>query len=190
MNNLFCVVVLLGISYALAAPKPTTCNNYDCPSFTVVSSNDNYEERQYDSANWVTVEGTGGSAMFWKLFRYIGGRNADNKKIEMTAPVISRVQPNADDSGFSGNRKMSFYVAMENAPEPTEDGVYLEKKSLNVYVKTFGGWARDAKNLQKAAELRQQVPAGTFDSSYFYTAGYDSPWKVLNRHNEVWLVKN
>jgi len=31
------------------------------------------------------------------------------------------------------------------------------------------------------------IPPSQFNSDMFYTAGYDSPFRLIDRHNEVWV---
>ena len=41
-------------------------------------------------------------------------------------------------------------------------------------------------------ELMSQITAAgqSVDETVFYTLGYNSPWELFNRHNEVWVPKN
>ena len=43
-----------------------------------------------------------------------------------------------------------------------------------------------AKYLKLVAEQNEE----DIDSSYYYSAGYDSPYVIFNRRNEVWYTKN
>lgn len=64
-----------------------------------------------------------------KLFNYIGGENEGQMKIEMTAPVITRVDPSSE-----GNMTytMAFYIPKSiqdtDIPKPTNSDVYLENR--------------------------------------------------------------
>ena len=59
--------------------------------------------------------------------------------------------------------------------------------------RSFGGfadddrWVKEATNLAAALEKDQK---SDFIQAYYYTAGYDSPFKLFNRTNEVWFVKS
>ena len=55
--------------------------------------------------------------------------------------------------------------------------------------RTFGGYTTEAKDLEEAsilAELTQDK--FELERDYFYTAGYNSPWKFTGRRNEIWFV--
>lgn len=62
-------------------------------------------------------------------------------------------------------------------------------QSLFYYFRAFGGYAVDRVNIAEVDKLHQEIQDETkFENSYYFTAGYDSPYTFLNRHNEVWLV--
>ncbi len=44
----------------------------------------------------------------------------------------------------------------------------------------------------QAAALTDKLTANgeDYDSSLFWTAGYDAPYKLSGRHNEIWILKN
>ena len=58
-----------------------------------------------------------------------------------------------------------------------------------VAVASYGGYASDDTILQNAARLRAALIAkgAEADFSVFYAAGYDSPFRFFNRHNEIWF---
>ena len=78
-----------------------------------------------------------------------------------------------------------------DTPAPTDETVFLQTlPALDAYVASFAGYATGSIYLDKAKETVQALEdAGVeLDTSYFYTAGYDSPFRLRNRHNEVWLL--
>uniref|UniRef100_A0A383W6F1 SOUL heme-binding protein n=1 Tax=Tetradesmus obliquus TaxID=3088 RepID=A0A383W6F1_TETOB len=170
------------------------------PKFTVLKKiGDNIELRRYEPGSWVSIKREGmqlDSAMsgsFMKLFGYISGGNAAGAKIEMTAPVLTKVVPGQGptcESQFT----MSFYNPWKYqsgaAPKPTDASVFINNvPAMDVYVLSFGGWANEAAYKTQAAALMQKLKAEKlpFDSSHWFTAGYDSPYTMANRHNEVWV---
>ena len=61
---------------------------------------------------------------------------------------------------------------------------------FTAYVASYGGWNSERKLIEHAADLRAMLDdAGVaVESTHYYTAGYDSPFRLLNRHNEVRCV--
>lgn len=182
-------------------PAPWFCHDLDCPKFKSVDNITDLgiEHRKYPAAKWVStvVDSKSYDASvatgFWRLFKYISGNNKDSAKVEMTAPVTVKViagQGPACKDKFT----VSFFVPFEHQaspPEPSDEAVFIEKRpALDVYVASFGGWAKGSTWLSHASDASDAL-AGEgvkVDSDYFYTAGYDSPFRLTNRHNEVWLV--
>lgn len=178
--------------------KPKFCNGLDCPPFEVKEKTEEYELREYAASHWVTTALTGIEykpaqyQMFMKLFRYISGNNADQKKIAMTCPVIVRIIP-GQGPACESNFTMSFYVSpSEGTPSaPSDPTVSISKlPALQAYAAEFSGFANEEKYIEHATALGKALDkAGKkFEKAYFYTAGYDAPFKLFNRHNEVWML--
>ena len=60
-----------------------------------------------------------------------------------------------------------------------------------MFSRTYGGFSREEtvreEHLKLAESLRRDgVP---FREEPYYRAGYDSPFKLTNRRNEVWLLQ-
>jgi len=88
---------------------------------------------------------------------------------------------------------MCFYITEEfqsNPPKPTGSGVYLsQKKSMNVFAMTMGGYPSMAAEAKKLREKLERGKASQADFSFYMSMSYDSPWKVVNRRNDVLYKK-
>ena len=110
----------------------------------------------------------------------------------MTAPVATKVVPGAGpncESTFT----ISFYITPQHQDKPltpTNPDVYIDKfPKMTIYSTGFGGFADDEKYIDAARKLGESLKDKPFISETYYTAGYDSPYKLFNRLNEVWFVK-
>ncbi|XP_033745251.1 heme-binding protein 2-like [Pecten maximus] len=178
---------------------PDFCNGLGCPDYSVVYENKTgkFELREYAESEWVTTYSAGmdydkaGYTNFRKLFNYIDGKNAKKEKVAMTCPVIVRVSPGPGPACTS-NFTMSFFVdpAAKTPPKPSTEDIYMTTiPALKAYVRTFSGFADYDKYKEQGLELIAAIGnPSLYISDYYYTAGYDSPFKLLNRHNEVWLI--
>lgn len=185
---------------ARADAKPWFCHDLECPAFTTVRNvSAEVQQRTYEPAKWVSTVVKGVkydkavATGFWRLFKYISGNNEQQQKVEMTAPVTVRVIP-SQGPFCEDDFQISFYVpaAFQAAPPtPSQEEVFIEERpAFSAYVAAFGGWATGDKYLQIAADLTAQLEDGgvAIDTDHFYTAGYDSPFRLRNRHNEVWIL--
>ncbi|XP_071335358.1 heme-binding protein 2 [Trachinotus anak] len=171
------------------------------PKFTAEEKKaEDYEIRTYHATKWVSTSLSGMQmdvAMntgFRRLFKYIQGNNQNKVKVEMTAPVTCRVDPGAGpacESQFT----VSFYIPEEQQatpPEPSDPDVFVEhRKEFTAYVRTYGGFSNENMKREELLKLleslqRDGVP---YVDKPFYTVGYDSPFKLTNRRNEVWVLK-
>ncbi|XP_073483462.1 heme-binding protein 2 [Aquarana catesbeiana] len=159
-----------------------------------------YELRQYEPAKWVSTEmssvkewDSAVSTGFMRLFSFIQGNNEKKMSVAMTAPVTTYVQP-GEGPACESTITVSFYIPSEqqsDPPKPSESNVFItERPELTVYVRSFGGFTNAAKNQEQILQLSECLKRDgkAFDENVYYTAGYDSPFKLLNRHNEVWLL--
>jgi len=55
----------------------------------------------------------------------------------------------------------------------------------------YGGFSSQSMERAKAAELIKKLEATKepFSTQHWYTAGYDSPYQLNNRHNEIWIPR-
>jgi len=162
----------------------------------VIEDGKDYQLREYVATNWVTTSMTGvsldeaSSEMFMKLFAYISGANEGHVKITMTSPVIVRIIP-GQGPACENNFTMSFFcVPDKTPPKPTASDVTLTSlPSLRAYVRSFGGWANEKDDIKEASELAASLPASaSYVKDFYYYGGYDAPFTIFNRHNEIWFI--
>lgn len=149
---------------------------------------------------WVSTNVTGinyteaGQEGFNRLFQYIQGANEQQVKIPMSSPVLTEIAPGAGpncESGFI----VSFFMDFEfqkSPPVPTASDVYIRyTPEMQIITQTFGGFADkfDSKVIENLQDAFKWASDNNYDvSQTTYTiAQYDSPFTILNRHNEVWL---
>ncbi|XP_041813136.1 heme-binding protein 2 isoform X2 [Chelmon rostratus] len=171
-----------------------------CLLFDLICETDQYEVRHYDSVKWVTTEESSifmeiaAMRAFRRLYKYITGTNEKEKKIEMTAPVLMKMQEGDRRFWEPAVYTMSFLLPAEhqkNPPKPTDDKVYIQKMpAMKVYVQSYGGWMSGMSDKNQAYSLSSalDLAGAKYKSDFHYAAGYNSPMTLFNRHNEVWYV--
>ena len=178
-------IVLLVLSQFFMAYQS---NKIETPKYTVLKTYDDFELRQYGSmilAQTVmksnSYENTS-SQGFRTVASYIFGGNEQNKKIAMTAPVIMEM---GDDT------KMSFVMpkehSMESLPEPSSDDVEILKVSPKKYaVISFPGYANNKKIDKYAKKLLKSIKSEGLETvGNVKFMGYNAPWQVIGRKNEI-----
>eukprot|EP00227_Mantoniella_beaufortii_P018676 CAMPEP_0197588846 /NCGR_PEP_ID=MMETSP1326-20131121/9987_1 /TAXON_ID=1155430 /ORGANISM="Genus nov. species nov., Strain RCC2288" /LENGTH=279 /DNA_ID=CAMNT_0043153719 /DNA_START=90 /DNA_END=929 /DNA_ORIENTATION=+ len=193
---------------AAAASPPWFCHGIDCPAFTTLATSKAYDTRAYPAGLvWTSTVVTGMAyddavgVGFMRLFKYISGENAEKAKVPMTAPVRVRVVPGAGPFCES-NFTISFFVPFTpgsstqiDPPAPTDPAVFTEvdPQPFTAYVRHFPGYETEKTLLHEAAALGAALEAdgkgGGFVADHFFFAGYDSPFRPLGRHNEVWFMQ-
>ncbi|CAH1244626.1 HEBP2 [Branchiostoma lanceolatum] len=179
----------------------TLFGKLDCPKYSVVSSTADYEERLYEGARWTSTKipdiehRTAVSTGFRRLFKYISGHNEKQVKIPMTVPVITKVEP-GDGPFCKTDFTVSFFAPFadqaEGTAQPSDPEVFNNSlPEMTAYVKTFSGYAKDEDWTKQAETLAKSLDnAGkNYHKDFYYTAGYNSPFKPIGRHNEVWFIK-
>jgi hypothetical protein len=116
------------------------------------------------------------------LAGYIFGNNERNEKIAMTSPVTM---------SLGDSVTMMFMVPKklkkDMLPKPNQSGIeFKEEPAKQLAAIRFSGWANDAKIEKYKQQLKAALDAeGINYSNQFYFFGYNAPFEVFNRKNEV-----
>lgn len=156
--------------------------------YRVDKTYDGFEVRTYERANFIYVTmdahtyAEGSSRGFRALAGYIFGGNDRQQKIAMTSPVVMEM-----DSDVTMKFLVPAQYTMEQLPKPSNAEVrFATEKERTVAAITFGGFANDGKILKYKDELFQRLAAaGIQHTGQWSFLGYDPPFKLLGRKNEV-----
>lgn len=189
MKTFFIVggVLVLLIAFVLILLSFTS-RKIETPQYRVLKTIDEVEIRQYPAmlVAQTTMSDSGIEKGMNNGFRtiaaYIFGENENNQKIAMTAPVVVKI----------GDTSTMFFVMPSSykkneLPRPSSDKVKISEETEKILaVVTFGGYSSDqkiAKHRQKLENTLRQHQLKTIGS--FLYMGYNAPWDILNRRNEV-----
>lgn len=179
------IFVLIGIGqiYISRSTQQTEQHLYK-----VIKKFDKFEIRKYDPALFSSVKlnkkgyKESASEGFGILAGYIFGDNATNEKIAMTSPVVMEL---GDTS------KMLFMVpksyTLKNLPTPKNGNIVFEKQEEKIMAAIrFDGWANDEKIEKYKSILMHELNKEKLNYINKFTfLGYNPPYEVLNRRNEV-----
>ena len=167
--------------------------NIETYPYVVTKKYDRFEIRRYEATLFTSVKlSTKGyknssSKGFTILAGYIFGANERNEKIAMTTPVSMSL----DDS-----MTMMFMVPKkfnkDMLPKPNQPVIeFKEEPEKLLAAITFKGWANDTKIEKYKQELKAALDSeGIAYSNQFYFFGYNAPYEVFNRKNEVLVELN
>ena len=153
---------------------------YETQSFDLIKKVDEAEIRFYPPAMKIRSSRKNG---FGALFGYISGRNSRDQKIAMTTPVYLGKNEDSEMMEFVLPRS----IDKSNAPKPLSEKVEVYESRSGYYIAhSFGGYAFDwsvnrvRKNLEEIAFRNKIKLIGDP-----FVLVYDSPYKIINRKNEV-----
>ena len=180
------VIILAIVTIQLFAMS--TQSDIEMYPYVVVKTYDAFEVRKYEASLFTTVTlppnsyKESSSQGFSTLAGYIFGGNERGEKIAMTSPVAMSLED---------SMTMMFMVPKkfnkETLPRPNQSQIeFREEPAKTVAAITFGGWADD----KRIAEYKKQLTtaldaAGIAYTNRFYFLGYNPPFEVINRRNEV-----
>ena len=162
--------------------------NIETYPYTVIKKYDTFEIRSYEATLFTSVKlptkgfKKSSSKGFSILAGYIFGNNERNEKISMTSPVTMSLED---------SMTMMFMVPKElkkeMLPKPDQSLIeFKEEPAKTVAAINFNGWANDKKIEKFKQELKSALDAeGIIYSDRFYFLGYNAPYEVFNRKNEV-----
>lgn len=152
--------------------------------YKVLTRDGPFELREYPQ--FKTVRTAAGDGDFMRLFRYISGGNAAERKIAMTAPVL--IKHDGERTG------MSFIVprdvAAGDVPAPKDAAVTTDTLPAGRFaVYRYSGRRNETNEKKALAELRTWAEKRHFATKDDPVFGYyDPPWVLpFLRRNEVML---
>lgn len=162
--------------------------NIETYPYVVDKKYDRFEVRTYEATLFTSVklstEGYKNSSSkgFSILAGYIFGSNDRNEKIAMTSPVTITL----DDTTtmmFMVPRKLN----KDMLPKPNQAGIeFKDEPAKTVAAIRFSGWANDNKIERYKQELKSALDSeGIAYSDRFCFLGYNPPYEVFNRKNEI-----
>ncbi|XP_053472327.1 heme-binding protein 2 isoform X2 [Ictalurus furcatus] len=208
MFLLHCVMSLVLLLLAESGVGPSDSpgsyctESKECLQFELVCQTEEYEVRHYSPTWWVSTDaeaylmGVGAAMAFRRLYQYITGTNQAGIQMEMTAPVLVEV-PEETHTWEPALYTLSFLLPSvfqrDRPPAPINDKVYFtEMPEMDVYVRSYGGWMLSVSSRLHTHLLTKELQRvnANYNHTHHYAVGYDSPLKLLHRHNEVWYVVN
>jgi hypothetical protein len=190
-------LIIIAMTNLIRTQAPDFCNGLKCPEYSVIDTQDKIEIREYPDSFWVSTKMKNGEQSdliknsFRTLFNYISGKNIQKQKIDMTAPVLVKVNSKVSFTSDDEVATMSFFLGQtDGAPEAQDSNVFLQRLESKRYaIISYSGYSNTYKQEENLRILGDYLTkAGlNFKTDYYFFAGYDSPFKFFNRHNEVWI---
>ena len=162
--------------------------NIETYPYIVIKQYNAFEIRTYEASLFTSVKLSSNEYKkasrkgFSILAGYIFGGNEKNEKIAMTSPVAMSLEDSIT---------MMFLVPKkfnkENLPRPNQSQIeFHEEPAKTVAAISFGGWAND-KKIEKYKKLLKTAldTDGITYTNRFYFLGYNPPFEVFNRKNEI-----
>ena len=186
------ILIILGIAFlaflivqlfALKSQK-----DIETYSYQVIETFDKFEIRNYEESLFTSVKVSSkgyknsASSGFSILAGYIFGGNDKNEKIAMTSPVAMTLEDSMTVM-FMVPKKLK----KENLPKPNQSKIeFKEMPAKTVAAIRFNGWANDKKIAKFKQELTTALDAKQIKyTNHFYFLGYNAPYEVFGRKNEI-----
>ena len=163
-------------------------SNIETYPYKVIKKYKTFEIRTYDAALFTSVKLNSNnyknesSKGFSILAGYIFGGNDKKQKIAMTSPVTMSLED---------SMTMMFMVPKkfnkETLPKPKNSQIkFKQVPKKTVAAISFGGWANDKKIEKYKQKLITALKTeGISHTNKFYFFGYNPPYEVFNRRNEI-----
>lgn len=189
MKTITIILVILVVLFVVAQLLISrSTNKTEGHAYTVVKEFDGFEIRQYEAAIFsYTVMPSGSykttsSKGFSRLAGYIFGGNSKNEKIAMTSPVSMTMS-----DSITMKFKIPDGMSLEDLPKPNNVNVqFKEEPEKMVAAMRFAGRASDEVIQQSINRLQALLDAEGIDYHGDFTyLGYNPPYQVVNRRNEV-----
>lgn len=189
MKWLYVLLTLIIIVAFVQIMIARSTDNTEQQRYSVLFTEGDYEIRQYPSALLASVRArdtsirSSANRNFRRLAGYIFGGNESGEQIAMTAPVHME----KTSSGSVMSFVMPSSMKADKLPKPSDDGIVFETAPEQmVAVIRFSGFASDEDIREKTEALKMWLTDKGMDAlSGFRYLGYNPPYQLVNRRNEV-----
>jgi len=179
------VVILFAVAQLWAKNQIKDIEDYP---YVVLETHGDFELRQYEKANFIcaTMDAESyresSSRGFNILAGYIFGGNKSGQKIAMTSPVVMDM-----DDKITMKFLVPAQYDLNDLPEPDNVKVkFKTEREQKMAAITFGGFADDDAITKYREKLFTALEEKGFEHSGDWSfMGYDPPYKVTGRKNEV-----
>lgn len=163
-------------------------------AYQVIRVEKNFEIRYYPVAMMAMISSTSksyrdlGSSGFGKLAKYIFGGNDEKKQIAMTSPVHMDINDTISTMAFV----LPSGYNQDNLPKPNDSSIALRASEPEyVAVVKFGGFASTDRINKHITILQESLKeAGLSHHGNFRFLGYNPPYQIFGRRNEVIVALN
>jgi len=188
--NISLIIVTSLLSLGLFSQYKTNrmVSKTETPEYEIIKSYKKFEIRKYPKMILATTKLGGesysknSSKGFRNVASYIFGGNDENKQISMTSPVIASIED---------SMTMSFIIPsqydLNELPLPDNDNVEIKIQPERLLaIISFSGFANDNDIKYYTKILKEQLVKEAINANgRVYFQGYDPPFKLFNRTNEV-----
>jgi hypothetical protein len=157
-------------------------------NYSVMKTYEGFETRKYEASLFTSVKldtdvyKQASSKGFSILGGYIFGKNERNEQISMTSPVALSLEEEMTIM-FLVPKKFT----KETLPKPKNSNIqFIEVPEKKMAAIAFGGWASDKKIEKYRLQLMTLLDKKEIKySNKFSVLGYNSPFELLSRKNEI-----
>ena len=185
MKKTLIICLLISIPILIYAFKTNYNTNYK-----LIKTIGSIEIREYPKSLFASYYSkvSGDNSKFRVLANYIFGGNDREEQIGMTSPVNMKIS--------SINNEMLFLMPLRynetNIPKPNNNEIeIISVEQRKVATIRFSGYANDEKVGKHKQKLIETLKNHNIQhTNEFELLVYDSPYRLLNRRNEVLVVLN
>jgi hypothetical protein len=185
-------LIILGVLFLLFLGSQLylykSSNNIEGYLYTVLTTYEGFEIRKYEASLFTSVKLDTDSYKeasrkgFSILGGYIFGKNENKEQISMTSPVAMSLEEEIT---------MLFLVpkkfTKESLPKPENANIeFIETPEKRMAAISFSGWASDKKIVKYKLALVTLLDKNEIKhSNKFSVLGYNPPYQILFRKNEI-----
>ena len=181
MKSLFIISITIMFTFY----TNNTTQDIENDHYKVLKSLGNIEIREFKSliyTSYTPINDADRNNSFRNVASYIFGENSNKEEIAMTSPVVIKLH-NKNEMAFIMPKEYS----LENLPRPNSDKIkiYNEPSNIRATIR-YSGYSNSEIEAKKIQELKGVLSKNNINhKNDFEVLVYNSPWKFLNRRNEI-----